>query len=121
MRRRVEKMSRGRFVYDGRPTIMVVRATYDDYGEPSIDWSSVAFGPLSDRRHGVETLSLNEVVYRISVDLERGNEDPNWGISELLDYNRRVNLPARSAATDTVIAVAGGTLATWLGRMLGMN
>lgn len=121
MRRRVEKMSRGRFVYDGRPTIMVVRAIYDDYGEPSIDWSSVATGPLSDRRHGVETLSLNEVVHRISIDLERGNENPNWGISELLDYNRRVNLPVRSAAADTAIAVAGGTLATWLGRMLGMK
>ena len=121
MCKQVETMSQGRFIYDGRPTIMVVRATYDDSGEPSIDWNSIAFGPLSDRWHGVKTLSLNEVVYRISIDLERGSEDPNWGIAELLDYDRHSNLPVRSAATDTAIAVAGGTLATWLGRMLGMN
>ena len=118
MRKHVETMSQGRFIYDGRPTIMVVRSTYDESGEPSIDWNSVAFGPLSDRWHGVKTLSLNEVVHRISIDLEHGSEDPDWGIAELLTYNECQHQTSRSAATDTAIAVAGGTLATWLGRML---
>lgn len=118
MRREVEDQSRGRFVYRGRPTLVVVQAIYDAGGEPEVDWPSLAAGPLSDGRHRVRSLSLSEVVHRISTDLEQGDEDPNWGVGAVLSPQGSER-SRRSAAADIGIAAAGGTLATWLKLMLG--
>lgn len=119
LRSEVEHLSDRRFVYDGRPTLVVVRAIYDGGGEPSVDWPSLATGPLSDRRHGVRTLTLSEVVHRISTDLEQGNEDPNWGVGAVLSPSVAGH-SRRTAAADLGITAAGGTLAAWLGHMLGL-
>ena len=119
MRYELEHRSRGRFVYDGRPTLVVVQATYDEGGEPEVDWPSLAMGPLSDRRHGVRSLSLSEVVHRISTDLEQGSEDPNWGVGAVLSPQGSKR-PRRTAAAEIGIAATGGTLAFWLNRMLGL-
>jgi len=119
MRYEVESQSQRRFVYDGRPTLVVVRAVYDADGEPNVDWPSLASGPLSDRRHGVRSLSLTEVVHRISTDLEQGSEDPNWGVGAVLSPDG-LGRSERTAAAEIGIAAAGGTLAVWLTHILGL-
>lgn len=119
MRYEVESQSQRRFVYDGRPTLVVVRATYDADGEPEVDWPSLASGPLSDRLHGVRSLSLAEVVHRISTDLEQGGEDPQWGVGGVLS-REGFERSQRTAAAEIGIAAAGGTLAVWLNHMLGL-
>jgi len=119
LRRDVEYKSGDRFIYDGRPTLVVVRAVFDSAGEPYVDWASLASGPLSDRRHGVRTLSLTEVVHRISTDLERGREDPNWGVGRVTSRENG-EPPRRTAATDIGVATAGGALSVWLSHILGL-
>ena len=119
IRSEVERLSREEITYDGRPTLMVVRAVYGEAGEPRIDWESTASGPLSDQHHGVHTLSLSEVVHRISTDLERQTEDPDWGVSRVLSADARSKPSQRAAAVDLAIGVVGGTLAAWLSRMFG--
>lgn len=119
MRSEVETQSQRRFVYDGRPTLVVVRAVYDEGSEPVVDWASLASGPLSDRRHGTNTMTLAEVVHRISTDLEQGSADSHWGVGAVLSQDVQ-GQSQRTAAADIGIAAVGGTLAVWLSRMLGL-
>jgi hypothetical protein len=80
LRETVEALSEERWIYSGGTDLVLVGGWMPPEGEPLIDWESTISGCLSERSAAVETLSLPEVVERISRDIERRIEDSDYGV-----------------------------------------
>jgi hypothetical protein len=84
LRETVESLSGGRWTYSGGTDLVLVGGWMLPEGEPLIDWESTISGCLSERSAAVETLSLPEVVERISRDIERQIEDSDYGVGPVI-------------------------------------
>lgn len=82
LRRHVQHASGNRWKYSGRTDLVLVCSWIEPMGEPVVDWPSTISGSVSDEL-GAETLTLGEIVARISDDLEAGEEDANFGVAEV--------------------------------------
>lgn len=83
LRSHVQDASEDRWRYSGLTDLVLVCAWVESQGEPIVDWRSTLSGSLSDD-FGDRTLSLGEVVQRISDDLEANDEDPYFGVPEVV-------------------------------------
>jgi hypothetical protein len=81
-------------------------------GEPTIDWASTNSGTIGEGPAG-DTLTIQEVIERISDDLESGEEDANFGVKPLT-APPDPRLPDR-VARDVVVGALSG-IAAALGK-----
>lgn len=82
LRRHVEDASAGRWQYSGLADLVLVCAWIGKQGEPTVDWASTVSGSIAGVG-GTQTLTLGEVIERISQDLESGEEDADFGVGEV--------------------------------------
>jgi hypothetical protein len=85
LRREIEEQSRGRWMYSGDTDLVLVGALLPEEGDPLIDWASTISGGLTDRGAGVRSMTLGAVIQRISRDLERTLENPNYGVDAVVE------------------------------------
>jgi hypothetical protein len=84
--------------------------------DPTIDWASTISGQTAERA-GSSTLTLANVIERITRDLENNAEDPSYGINEV------TNGPQASEShigRDFMINALGGIAAALGARALGV-
>lgn len=116
LRRKVESLSDGRWMYSGETDLVLVNAWLAECDEPTIDWPSTISGQITDRTAGTTTLTLAGVIERISRDLEAATEDPAYGIAEV------TNGPMRSRShvgRDLMVNALGGIVAALGAHALG--
>ena len=99
--------------YDGKSELVIVNAMLPMSGPPVIDWESLQSGGV-DRD---VTLALEQIIERISADLEKENEDPMYGVGEVLDANAD---RAEGFTTRVMIGAIGGMLAAFGKDALGL-
>ena len=83
LRREVEEKSEGRWSYSGTTDLVLINVWLAKNAPPTIDWASTLSGSITDPATGVRTLTLAEIIERISRDIERGLEDPAYGVAKV--------------------------------------
>jgi hypothetical protein len=112
-RRHVEKASDGRWGYSGGADLVLMNAWLPARGEPTVDCASTISGSLTEEG-GAQTLTLGEVVERISRDLEAEMEDPAYGVRAVIDPAHPEE-EGTTAARDVLVGALAG-MATALGK-----
>jgi hypothetical protein len=80
LRRDIEDWSEHRWEYSGGTDLVLVNAWLPPQGDPTVDWASIISGQISDRLAGIQSLTLGNVIERISRDLESASEDASYGV-----------------------------------------
>jgi hypothetical protein len=83
IREYVERESGRRWEYSGSTDLVLINCWIHEHGEPTIDWASTISGQLTDQVDGVQTLTLANIIERISRDLGTAAEDPSYGVSRV--------------------------------------
>lgn len=112
MRKHVQSSSGDRWKYSGLADLVLVCGWLPSEGEPTIDWASTISGTVGEGPVG-RTLTIHEVIERISDDLESGEEDANFGV-EALTVPPDPQLADR-VARDVVVGALSG-IAAALGK-----
>jgi hypothetical protein len=84
IRRAVEHRAEGRWSYEGCAQLVLVNTVLRRNETPIIDWPSIQYGSLNPARHGTSSLSVGEVIERITQDLEWGIEDGSYGVGSVV-------------------------------------
>jgi hypothetical protein len=105
MRAEVQSASEDRWKYSGLADLILVCGWLSSSGEPTIDWASTISGTVGDERAG-STLTIQEVIERISNDLEFGEEDENFGAGAVTDPSDP--RPPESAGRDILVGALSG-------------
>lgn len=112
----VEHMSGRRWGFSGGSDLVVVNGWLAEAGEPIVDWESTMSGQLTDIANGSRTLTIAEVIERITRDLRTGNEDSAYGVGEVTGGPP----PARSTmARDIMVNALGGIGAALGAKAIG--
>jgi len=90
--------SRRRWSFSGNTALVLVGAWLTEEGEPIVDWPSTLSGTLTEPQADISTLTLGAVVERITTDLERTSEDPDYGVGAVVD---RVDSPSPTVLRDS--------------------
>jgi hypothetical protein len=80
LREHIERCSERRWEYSGGTDLVLINGWMVERGEPTIDWASTISGQLTDQAVGARTLTLGEVIERITRDLHNAIEDPSYGV-----------------------------------------
>jgi hypothetical protein len=116
LRRQVEESSEHRWEYSGGTDLVLINVWLPEYGDPTIDWASTFSGQITDRVSGTRTLTLSNVIERITRDLESATEDSHYGVSEITG---RQQTPARHMGRDFMIQALSGIAAALGAKALG--
>jgi hypothetical protein len=116
-REHVERSSGGRWKYSGGADLVLVNAWLPADADPVIDWTSTIAGQLSDQPAGVQTLTLAEVVERITRDLASAEEDAFYGVGEITEAD---DVPSDHLVRGVVMSALGGIAAAFAKRGLGI-
>ena len=111
MREHVQSSSGDQWKYSGLADLVLVCGWLPSEGEATIDWASTISGTIGEGPG--RALTIQEVIERISDDLESGEEDPNFGV-EPLTAPPDPRLPDR-VARDVVVGALSG-IAAALGK-----
>jgi len=84
-------------------------AWLDSDSEPTVDWATTAGGSLTDVLTGTVSVSLPEVIERLSREIEQALRSPDYGVPEL----------TRQAARDVMTNAIGGIIAALGMKVLG--
>jgi hypothetical protein len=106
LRDQVQSASEERWKYSGRTDLVLICAWLPKEGEPTIDWSSTISGSVTDA-HGTRTLTLGEVIERITNDLESGDEDPDFGVGAVMNPHDP-SASGSGVARDLIIGTLSG-------------
>lgn len=124
-RRELESKTGGQWKYSGGSDLVLINIVVDNEGHVIIDYSSVISGTLTDPADNNRTLTLGEVIERISNDLESDAENPHYGVSEVIDANKsavaRSNILDLSALGQVTISSVGTILGAIGARILGLS
>ena len=85
LRGHIEDSSERRWEYSGEVDLVLINAWLTNHDEPTIDWASTISGQISDRMAGVQTLTLGNVIEKITRDLETAAEDKFYGVGQVTD------------------------------------
>lgn len=85
MREFVETSSDGKWRYSGGTDLVLINAVIPAKGPITVDWESVQSGQVTDRTDGTSTLTLAQVVERITRDIRSDLEDKSYGVGEVTD------------------------------------
>ena len=116
LRRHIELSSERRWEYSGGTDLVLISAWLVDQGEPTVDWASTISGQLTDQEAGTKTLTLANVIERITRDIETRAEDASYGVSEVTDGPL---LPESHNIRDFMINALGGVAAALGVKALG--
>jgi hypothetical protein len=116
-RQDIERYSDGRWQYSGGTDLVLASGWITARGEPSVNWATTVSGGLTDDKTGTLTLSLPEVIERISRDIEQALASPDYGISEL---NDSLDHPITNGSRDIIINALGGIIAALSSKALGV-
>ena len=117
LRRHVEYASERRWVYSGGTDLILINGWMPDRGEPTIDWASTISGRVTDQADGTRTLTLANIIERISDDLETDTEDAAYGVADVTKPNK----PKESHVTRDIMVNAVGGIAAAIGaKVLGL-
>jgi hypothetical protein len=118
LRDRVESCSQGRWSYSGGTDLALTSVWLPIADEPpQIAWESTLSGCVTDSSTGTTTLSLPEVIERISRDLERALEDPDYGVALV---TRPGAAGDDNSMRDIVANALGGIIAALGAKALGL-
>jgi hypothetical protein len=116
LRVRIEQSSENRWQYSGGTDLVLINGWLVEQGEPVIDWASTISGQVTDQSTGIETLTLGNVIERITRDLEAATEDKSYGVAEITD---EPVAPASHAGRDFMIQALSGIAAALAAKQLG--
>ncbi len=117
MREHVEKESD--WEYSGETDLVLIGCYFVEEGEPIVDWDLTLSGSVTDAATGTKTLGLAAVIESISRDLARAAEDPDWGVSRVVNPNKPEGIASRMEREAFIKAIAGITAALAL-KPLGL-
>lgn len=83
IRSEIERSSARRWEYSGGTDLVLTNGWVLPGGDLTVDWASTISGQVSDRQAGINTLTLANVIERITRDLEYAIEDSSYGVSEV--------------------------------------
>jgi len=115
LRRHVEQSSNQLWEYSGGTDLVLVNGWVPMRGEPTIDWASIS-GQITDQEEGTKTLTLANVIERISRDLENAIEDASYGVREVTDGPPS---PVSHIGRDFMIQALSGIAAALGAKALG--
>jgi len=119
LRVRIERNARGRWSYSGGTDLVLTSVWLPVAPEPpQIAWESTLSGCVTDAGTGTRTLSLPEVIERISRDLERALGDPDYGVGLV---TRPDGTSADGSVRDVVTGALGGIFAALGANALGLQ
>ena len=117
LRRHVEYSSERRWIYSGGTDLVLINGWMPNRGQPTIDWASTISGRVTDQADGIRTLTLANIIERISDDLKTGTEDAAYGVSEVTQPTR----PREGhVARDLMVNALGGIAAAIGVKVLGL-
>ena len=116
LRKHIETSSENRWQYSGGTDLVLINGWLAEQGEPTIDWVSTISGQITDRFAGIQTLTLANVIERITRDIETGAEDLSYGVGEVTDEPPS---PARHVGRDFMIQALSGIVAALGAKALG--
>lgn len=117
LRRHVQEQTGNRWQYSGEADLVLLSAWLPESGDPTVDWQSVLAGQISDSPSGQRTLTLAQVIERISVDLEQVHESESFGVPEVV----RASLQPGQSVTREILVQAIANVGAALGlRVLGL-
>ena len=117
LREHVEQSSEGLWEYSGGADLVLVSGWLAAGDEPVVDWASTISGQLTDQSAGTRSLTLANVIEKISRDLATGTEDASYGVSEVTDGSPA---PGSHIARDFLINTLAGIAAALGARALGV-
>lgn len=118
LRRHVERESGGRWEYSGGSDLVLINGWMLEHGDPVVDWASTAAGSVTDESTGTRTLSLPEVIERLSRDLEQALEDPRYGVSAVTDGSALAR--AESDVKKVMLSAMGGIIGALGKQAIGL-
>ena len=116
-RNEVEHLSDHRWKYSGSTDLVLINCWLAERGEPTIDWVSTISGQITDQADGTRTLTLANIIERITSDLETAAEDASYGVGEVTDGQPP---PAGHFGRDFMANALGGIAAALGIRALGI-
>ncbi len=120
-RREVEGFAEGRWEYSGGTDLVLVSGWMPVVGRPTVDWSTTMSGSLTDSATGNVTLSLPEVLERVTRDLERATDSADLGVAPVVapTEDQADRQPMNAVARDIVTNALGGVLAALGAKAFG--
>ncbi|MFI2078034.1 hypothetical protein [Streptomyces triculaminicus] len=118
LRKHVEQSSDRRWEYSGGTDLVLVNGYLPDRGDPTIDWASTISGQVTEQATGTRTLTLGEIVERMTRDLEEAMEDPAYGVSGVT--NGTPSPKDHTAARDFVLNALAGIASAIGARAIGV-
>jgi hypothetical protein len=85
IREYIERSSERRWEYSGGTDLVLINGWLPEEGELTVDWASTISGQVTDQQAGIKTLTLANVIERITRDLENTIEDTSYGVGEVTD------------------------------------
>ena len=116
LRNHVEESSDHRWEYSGGTDLVLINGWLAVEGDPTIDWVSTISGQVSDSVTGTQSLTLANVIERITRDLETAAEDSSYGVGEVTDGLLRQEA---HVGRDFMINVLSGIAAALGAKALG--
>jgi hypothetical protein len=117
LRRYIEQASERRWEYSGGTDLVLINGWLATRAEPTIDWASTISGQITDQAAGTRTLTLANVIERITRDLETVAEDASYGVGEVTDEPSGLE---SHITRDIMINALGGIAAALGAKALGM-
>ncbi|HEX8750128.1 MAG TPA: hypothetical protein VF732_03365, partial [Nitrospira sp.] len=105
MREHVEEHSG--WEYSGETDLVLIGCYLVEEGEPIVDWDLTLSGNVTDSAMGTKTLNLGAVIENISRDLANAVEDPDWGVSRVVNPSKPEGMLPRLEREAFIKAVAG--------------
>jgi hypothetical protein len=112
----IERLSEGRWQYSGTTDMVLASAWLASNSEPTVDWATTVSGSLTDALTGTVSVSLPEVIERLSREIEQALQSPDYGVPELTGQGSD---SAPSAARDVMSNALGGIIAALGMKALG--
>jgi hypothetical protein len=115
-RRTVQQYSGGRWRYSGGTDLVLVTGWMATAGDPTIAWETTVSGSLTDVTAGTMTLTLSQVIERISNDIELALDAPSYGAGAVTNPRGEGAAVARDLLTNAL----GGIVAALVTAATGI-
>lgn len=112
----IERLSEKRWQYSGTTDLVLASAWLASNSEPTVDWATTVSGSLTDVLTGTVSVSLPEVIERLSREIEQTLQSPDYGVPELTEKDGDSVPPA---ARDVMSNALGGIIAALGMKALG--
>lgn len=116
LREHIEEASARGWEYSGEVDLVLINVWLPPRGEITIDWKSTISGQLTNRASGIQTLTLGNVIERITRDLKTSAEDSSYSVGEVTN---KVLPPPSHVGRDFMVQALSGIAAALGVKALG--